>query len=302
MSSYNETIFSAALLKAGDNSQRSLWAKGKGSSIFVKWFPDGLDESAAIDYFSPLGTISKIEFTYLPSGRNMFVHFEEWKSNTAIQKIVDAYPRPHNMTLHVNSATEKYNGPAFCTLECYIDTRPSLFEKDAEIAVLKAVAANLHDDINTMITEVMHRDEMIDQLIKDNSNHLREIEILKQKSVKLVPRQKVSYIHFDDEDIAMDPPEEDSCCFAPCNALDLPIGKFIKMSEETSAEIERWNDAVLRHNLPDRHMKIPGWDCTSMPKQEAFYEEDQHGYYDDYDRVEDRYTNGWRIEQLAADE
>jgi hypothetical protein len=275
MNSSLSNVFSPALLKAGDNSQRSNWAKGKGSSIFVQSIPDELDESTIRDYFRPLGTISNIEFKNSSSGkcRRMFVHFSEWSSvpKQTVQQISDAYPQPHELTVRIQKFSDngKYTGPTYRTVLCYIDTRPTPLDKDAEIAFLKAQVELLQNEVKKMNIEVLQRDEMIDELLKVNSKYGQELQELKDKyePVEFTPRQP-SYVrcpHYD-EDIAVDPSEEEPCYFEPCDTFDLSAMDFIEKNEESPAEIERWNTQVLRHGLPDRHLKPNEWISESKKK------------------------------------
>jgi len=311
MNSSVSNVFSPALLKAGDDSQRSNWAKGKGSSIFVKWIPDELDETIVRHYFSSLGNISKIEFENENCfyGRNMFVHFSEWSpvSKPMVQHIANAYPKPYEFPVRFQklSGKGKYAGPTYCSLECYIDMRPTPLDKDAEIAELKTHVEFLQDQVKKMKIEVLQRDEMFRELLDVNREHGRDLQLLKEKyePAESLPLSR-PYVRcpFSEEDIAVDPPEEEPCCFEPCDTLDLSAMDFIENHD-------RWNTQVVRHGLPDRHLKPNEWISESKreailrnPEWESYSEPDEEQYdEEDYDGVEDRGTNGWRIEQSAAD-
>ena len=316
MNSSVSNIFSPALLNAGDDSQRSNWAKGKGSSIFVKSIPDELDETIVRHYFSSLGNISKIEFDNENSfyGRNMFIHFSEWSPvpKPMVQNIANAYPKPYEFPVRFQklSGKGKYTGPTYCTLQCYIDMRPTPLDKDTEIAELKTQIEFLQDQVKKMKTDVLQRDEMINELIDDNHKYGCELQFLKEKyePVKSLPlSRQPSYVRcpFSDEDNAADPPKKENCCFDPCDTLDLSAMDFIKNHDP-------WNTQVLRDSLPDRHLKPTGQGWISEYKREAILrnpewesysepDEEQYDDYDDYDGVEDKLTNAWRIEQSAAE-
>jgi hypothetical protein len=176
---------------------------------------------------------------------------------------------------------------------------------------LKAQVELLQNEVKKMNIEVLQRDEMIDELLKVNSKYGRELQELKDKyePVEFTPRQP-SYVRcpFSDEDIAVDPSEEEPCYFAPCDTLDLSAREFIGKSQESPAEVDRWNTQVLRHGLPDRHLKPNEWISESKreailrnPEWESYSEPDEAQYDDDYDGIEDKGTNGWRIEQSAAE-
>lgn len=261
MNSSLSNVFSPALLKAGDNSQRSNWAKGKGSSIFVQSIPDELDETIVRDYFRPLGTISNIEFENSPSGkcRRMFIHFSEWSSDPmpTVQKIADAYPQPHEITVRIQQCFEngKYNGPTYNMILCYIDTRPKPVDKDAEIAYLKAQIELLQNEVKKMNIEVLQWNEMIDELLKDNSKYGQELQELKDKSelTDWYMRRPISYGSCPnyDEDIAV---EEEHCFsgFPPDKRDKDGIVEWFRSEEE---RIEHQNDTARRHGISERHLR-----------------------------------------------
>jgi hypothetical protein len=206
----------------------------------------------------------------------MFIHFSEWSSipKPTVQKIADAYPQPHEFTVRLQKRSEngKYNGPTYCTLLCYIDTRTKPVDKDAEISSLKAQVELLQDEVKKMNIEVLHRDELIDELLKDNSKYERELHELKDKykpDESLLSRQP-SYIHYpsSDEEILVDSSKEEPCGFAPCNTLDLSTMEFNEENQESSAEVDRGNTQVLHRGLADRHLKSADWYRISKPKQE----------------------------------
>ena len=115
-----------------------------------------------------------------------------------------------------------------------------------EIAVLKSQVESLQNELKKMKIDLLQRDEMIDELLKDNTKHSNEIHLLKYKYHGLqVPKQPISYVHcpFSYEDIAVDPPEEEDC---------FPGFPMVKRDEEE--RIERQNDKARCHGISERHL------------------------------------------------
>jgi hypothetical protein len=126
-----------------------------------------------------------------------------------------------------------------------------------EIAVLKSQVESLQNELKKMKIDLLQRDEMIDDLRKDNTKHSNELHLLKYKYHGLqVPKQPISYVHcpFSYDDIAIEPPEEEDC---------FPGFPMVKRDEEGFVEwfiieeerIEHQNDKARRRGISERHLR-----------------------------------------------
>jgi hypothetical protein len=126
--------FNPELLLEEDYSQLQNWEHGKGSSIYVSWVPDEMNEYVANDYFNSLGEIDRVEFAPLKTGkgRMMFVHFKEWylAGTEPIRAIAMAYPASYNMAINFR---DNYGNVKTYDLKCTVNTRP-----------IKKVEYNIH--------------------------------------------------------------------------------------------------------------------------------------------------------------
>ena len=126
------TRFNANIFKTGNDeeklNQMDNWLTGNGSSIFVQWIPDEMDEPAVHRFFSTFGYIERVEF--VPKfnddrskqiGRMLFVHFSQFHSLEIPQKIVKAHPEPEELKWTI---TNRYGVLKVYTLKCRINTRP----------------------------------------------------------------------------------------------------------------------------------------------------------------------------------
>ena len=155
--------FEPIKLNNGDLSQLDNWVHGAGSSIYVQWVPDELNEQFATTYFTNMniGKVDRVEF--VPKydanrkqiGRMMFVHFEHWYSLQFAKQVARLHPEPFESAFILGKFKSKQY-----FLKCRINCRPvakveynthqltDMFERlnervMAEIAALRSENASL---------------------------------------------------------------------------------------------------------------------------------------------------------------
>jgi hypothetical protein len=94
---YATPIPIASGLSMNQQEQQDNWKANNSMSIYVHWVPDELNEEGAKDYFSQIGTISRVEFVRNKNetSRMMFVHFDDWHDDNVSKEIRDNISAHH---------------------------------------------------------------------------------------------------------------------------------------------------------------------------------------------------------------
>jgi hypothetical protein len=123
-----------------------------------------------------------------------------------------------------------------------------------EIAVLKSQVESLQNELKKMKIDLLQRDEIIDDLRKDNTKHSNELHLLKYKYHDLQVHMQPVHCPFSDEDIEVEPPEEEDC-FPGFPMVKRDEEGFVKWFRTEEERIEHQNYAARRHGISERHLR-----------------------------------------------
>jgi len=170
--------FNPELLLEEDYSQLQNWEHSKGSSIYVSWVPDEMDDYVAKDFFNYLGEIDRVEFAPLKTGkgRMMFVHYKEWylSGTEPIRAIAMAYPAAHHIPINFR---DNYGNVKTYDLKCAVNTRP-----------IKKVEYNIHqlaDMFQLLKEQCEHHMRISEERMNMMDRLYKEIDVLKEDVERL---------------------------------------------------------------------------------------------------------------------
>lgn len=189
------TKFNPKALEAGDNNQLAIWTEGSGSSIYIQWVPDEMNEKDASRIFSQYGDVDRIEF--VPKcdknrkqiGRMLFVHFNEWTSTSDFHHtIATQHPEPLLLEYRVSN---RYGNDKVYSLKCRVNMRPI-----SKVEYSNSQLTDMFERLNDRVTEAMDlMKKEIAQLRLENETLRSDLKILGKMELPIVFNQLTNSPH-----------------------------------------------------------------------------------------------------------